>query len=109
MHQQLGGLWTLFSDAAVHIPQAQPAIISLMQEIQKLPKGPEPDGEGKDHFDLDNGWYWRELTGWASLWADDFNGKYFNSHALLCPTYIFKKLSIDRLRFTIPDKHSPFL
>lgn len=106
MHQRLGGLWTLFSDAAVHIPQAHPQIISLMQEIQKLPKGPEPEGEGKDHFDLDDGWYWRELTGWGSLWADDFNSKcLIRMYCFILCTLLTLRLA--RLCFTIPDKCSP--
>ena len=67
MHQRLGGLWTLFSDAAVHIPQAQDHIITLMQQIQSLPKGPEPDVKAKIT------WIWTMAgTGESSLVGDRF-------------------------------------
>lgn len=38
---------------------------------------------GKDVIDLDEGEYWRELTGWANAWADDFTCKisHLCSHA----------------------------
>ncbi|KAI3328952.1 hypothetical protein HD806DRAFT_481183 [Xylariaceae sp. AK1471] len=72
--QRLGGLWTLLNDAAVALPSAQPKIISILQAIRELPRVEVPRGEGEDFIDLDDGFFWRELTGWANDWADNYNG-----------------------------------
>ncbi|KAH7397151.1 hypothetical protein BKA66DRAFT_453733 [Pyrenochaeta sp. MPI-SDFR-AT-0127] len=73
LKQRLGGLWTLLNDTAVELPSAQPQIISILQMIRKLPKTEEPKGEGEEYMDFDDGFFWRELTDWASNWADAFN------------------------------------
>lgn len=73
MKLRLGGLWTLLNDTAVFLPSAQPSIISILQAIQKLPKAQEPHGEGEGCVDLEDGFYWRELTDWAINWADNWN------------------------------------
>ncbi|KAF7558209.1 hypothetical protein G7Z17_g37 [Cylindrodendrum hubeiense] len=73
MQQRLGGLWTLLNNTAVGIPSAQPQIISVLKKIQTLPNVEEPKGEGAEFIDLDNGFFWRELTGWANNWADSYN------------------------------------
>ncbi|RYP68159.1 hypothetical protein DL770_008494 [Monosporascus sp. CRB-9-2] len=73
VQQRLGGLWTLLNDAAVAVPSAQPAIVSILQTIRTFPKVELPKGEGEAFIDLDEGNVWRELTGWANDWADDYN------------------------------------
>ncbi|KAH7069843.1 hypothetical protein BKA63DRAFT_89489 [Paraphoma chrysanthemicola] len=70
--QRLGGLWTLLNDTAVRLPSSQETIISILQAIKKLPKAKVPAGEGEDYMDFDDGFYWKELTGWANNWADAF-------------------------------------
>ncbi|KAH7074148.1 hypothetical protein FB567DRAFT_190873 [Paraphoma chrysanthemicola] len=70
--QRLGGLWTLLNDTAVRLPSSQETIISVLQAIRKLPKAKVPAGEGEDYMDFDDGFYWKELTGWANNWADAF-------------------------------------
>jgi hypothetical protein len=84
MKQRLGGLWTLLNDTAVHLEVAQPQIISLLKHIRTLPGQPEPKGEGEDVIDLDDGFYWRELTDWGINWADAFNSKSKTSSYSLC-------------------------
>lgn len=74
VQQRLGGLWTLLNRTAVKLPFSQPKVIAILQAIRKLPRVEEPAGEGEGAFDLDDGWYWRELTGWANDWADNSNG-----------------------------------
>jgi hypothetical protein len=83
--QRLGGLWTLLNDTAVALPSAQPKIISLLQTIRTLPKAREPHGEGEGCVDLEDGYYWRELTDWASNWADSFNFHASNYSIEACP------------------------
>ncbi|KAF2133091.1 hypothetical protein P153DRAFT_331481 [Dothidotthia symphoricarpi CBS 119687] len=73
MKKRLGGLWTLLNDTAVRLPSAQPKIISILRTIRKLPKAQEPKGAGEEYIDLDDGFYWKELTDWANNWADAFN------------------------------------
>ncbi|EOA84551.1 uncharacterized protein SETTUDRAFT_163469 [Exserohilum turcica Et28A] len=70
---RLDSLWEFLNDTAVALPAAQEPIITLLKAIKTLPQGPEPEGEGKEHIDLDDGEYWKELTGWANIWADNFN------------------------------------
>jgi len=76
---RLDGLWEFLNDAAVAIPSAQEPIIKLLKTIKTLPKGPQPKGEGEDHIDLEDGDYWKELTGWANVWADNFNSYSVNA------------------------------
>ncbi|KAI0100270.1 hypothetical protein GGR51DRAFT_564294 [Nemania sp. FL0031] len=73
MQQRLSGLWTLLNDTAVALPSAQLKIISILQLIQKLHKVDVPIGEGEDFVNLDDGFIWRELSGWADNWADTYN------------------------------------
>ncbi|KAK2612309.1 hypothetical protein QQS21_001735 [Conoideocrella luteorostrata] len=73
MKQRLGGLWTLLNDTAVHLESTQPQIINILKHIRTLPRKPEPKGEGEEFIDLDDGFYWRELTDWGINWADAFN------------------------------------
>ncbi|KAF1850413.1 uncharacterized protein K460DRAFT_361214 [Cucurbitaria berberidis CBS 394.84] len=73
LKQRLGGLWTLLNDTAVALPSAQPDILSVLQKIRTLPKAEEPKGEGEEYIELDDGFFWRELTDWANNWADAFN------------------------------------
>ncbi|RYP83955.1 hypothetical protein DL769_001261 [Monosporascus sp. CRB-8-3] len=73
MQQRLGGLWTLLNDTAVAVPSAQPAIISILQTIRTFPRVEAPRGEEEEFIDLDEGHVWRELTGWANDWADNYN------------------------------------
>ncbi|KPM36718.1 hypothetical protein AK830_g9864 [Neonectria ditissima] len=73
MQQRLGGLWTLLNDTAVGIMSAQSKIIAILQVIRTLPRIEEPKGEGEDYINLDDGFVWRELSGWAIDWADNYN------------------------------------
>ncbi|RSL42701.1 hypothetical protein CEP53_012055 [Fusarium sp. AF-6] len=73
LQQRLGGLWTLLITTAVGLVDAQPTIISILQRIRTLPWEEEPTGEGEGYMDFDDGFFWRELTDWASSWADDYN------------------------------------
>ncbi|KAJ4267587.1 hypothetical protein NW762_003696 [Fusarium torreyae] len=73
LQQRLCGLWTLVNDTAVGIPTAQQTIISILRTIQTLPWAAIPQDEDKDHFDFDDGYYWRELSWWPSDWADKQN------------------------------------
>ncbi|KAH6030055.1 hypothetical protein HBI54_222520 [Parastagonospora nodorum] len=73
LQQRLSGLWALLNETAVKDEAAQPKIISILQAIRQLPKAKVPTGEGEDVMDFDDGYYWRELTGWANDWADAFN------------------------------------
>ncbi|KAI1121984.1 hypothetical protein F5Y10DRAFT_255074 [Nemania abortiva] len=73
VQQRLSGLWTLLNDTAVALPSAQSRIIAILQSIRKLPKLDVPRGEGEYFIDLDDGFVWRELTGWANNWADTYN------------------------------------
>ncbi|KAK7398074.1 hypothetical protein QQX98_012560 [Neonectria punicea] len=73
LQQRLGGLWTLLNDTAVGIMSAQPKIIAILQVIRTFPNVEEPKGEGGDYMDFDDGFFWRELTGWANDWADNYN------------------------------------
>ena len=41
--------------------------------IRTFPQIEEPKGEGEEFVDLDDGFFWRELTDWANNWADAFN------------------------------------
>lgn len=73
MQQRLGGLWTLLNDTAVYLPSSQSTIIAILQTIRTFPQVEEPKGEGEEFVDLDDGFFWRELTDWANNWADAFN------------------------------------
>ncbi|KAM5380899.1 hypothetical protein ACJZ2D_003208 [Fusarium nematophilum] len=73
LQQRLSGLWTLLNDTAVELMTAQPTIISILQTIRALPPEEEPKGEGEEAMDFDDGYYWREITGWANDWADTYN------------------------------------
>ncbi|RSL73198.1 hypothetical protein CEP54_000325 [Fusarium duplospermum] len=73
LQQRLGGLWTLLIMTAVGLVDAQPTIISILQKIRTFPWEEEPTGEGEGFMDFDDGFFWRELTDWASNWADDYN------------------------------------
>ncbi|KAK7427984.1 hypothetical protein QQZ08_005415 [Neonectria magnoliae] len=73
LQQRLAGLWTLLNDTAVGIMSAQPKIITILQVIRTFPKVEEPKGEGEGYMDFDDGFFWRELTGWANDWADNYN------------------------------------
>ena len=73
--QRLGGLWTLLNDTAVNLEFSQPQVIKIIKHIRTLPVRPELKGEGEDFIDLDDGFYWRELTDWGINWADAFNSK----------------------------------
>lgn len=73
LQQRLGGLWTLLNHTAVAVPSAQARIISILQTIRTFPRVEEPKGEGEGCFEFDDGFFWRELTDWASSWADDYN------------------------------------
>ena len=73
LQQRLVGLWTLLNETAVNGKSAQPKIISVLQAIRQLPEARVPTGEGEGAMDFDDGYYWRELTGWANDWADAFN------------------------------------
>lgn len=53
----------------------QPRIVNVLKAIRALPRGPEPTGDGQDVFDVEDSFYWRELSYWAGDWWDDFNGK----------------------------------
>ncbi|KAJ8127843.1 hypothetical protein O1611_g5791 [Lasiodiplodia mahajangana] len=81
MQQRLSGLWTLLNETAVALPSAQPKIIAILQSIRKLPEVDVPRGEGEDFIDLDDGFIWRELTGWANNWADTYN--YYGSRFVI--------------------------
>lgn len=78
LQQRLAGLWDILNTTAVELPIAQPTIISILQNIRKLPPVKVPTGEGEDYFDFDDGYFWRELTGWANDWADSYNCEYQN-------------------------------
>ncbi|CAI6341987.1 unnamed protein product [Periconia digitata] len=71
--QRMGALWTLLNDTAVLLPSAQGCIISILFEIKQLPRVDVPRGEGEEYMDFDEGFYWKELTGWANNWADNSN------------------------------------
>ncbi|KAM6515806.1 hypothetical protein FALCPG4_014013 [Fusarium falciforme] len=73
LQQRLGGLWTLLITTAVGLVDAQPTIISILRRIRTLPWEEEPTGEGEGFMDFDDGFFWRELTDWASSWADAYN------------------------------------
>ena len=73
LQQRLGGLWTLLITTAVGLVDAQPTVISILQKIRTLPWEEELTGEGEGFMDFDDGFFWRELTDWASSWADDYN------------------------------------
>lgn len=73
MQQRVAGLWTLLNDTAVDLPSSQPKIIAILQTIRTFPRIDIPSGEGEDDFDFDDGYVWREVTGWAIDWADNFN------------------------------------
>ncbi|KAF2199803.1 hypothetical protein GQ43DRAFT_442164 [Delitschia confertaspora ATCC 74209] len=73
LQQRINGLWTLLNHTAVALPSAQPTIISILRTIRTFPKATVPTGEDEDAFDFDDGDYWKELTDWASDWADQFN------------------------------------
>ncbi|PVH92036.1 hypothetical protein DM02DRAFT_305128 [Periconia macrospinosa] len=73
LNQRLGGLWTLLNDTAVHLPSTQECIISILSEIKQLPMSEVPRGEGEEYFDFDEGFYWKELTGWENDWGDNYN------------------------------------
>lgn len=73
LQQRMGGVWTLLNETAVNGNSAQPKIISILQAIRQRSKARVPTGEGEDVMDFDDGFYWRELTGWANDWADSFN------------------------------------
>lgn len=75
LKQRLGGLWTLLNDTAVNLEHSQPQVIEILKQIRTLPGRPEPEGEGEGLIDLDNGFYWRELTDWGINWADMFNSQ----------------------------------
>ncbi|OAQ97930.1 hypothetical protein LLEC1_01232 [Akanthomyces lecanii] len=86
LKQRLGGLWTLLNDTAVNPELSQPQVIEILKQIRTLPGRPEPKGEGEGLIDLDNGFYWRELTDWGINWADTFNS--YSAHLFneTCPT-----------------------
>ncbi|KAL2671239.1 hypothetical protein Neosp_013818 [[Neocosmospora] mangrovei] len=73
LQQRLGGLWTLLITTAVGLVDAQPTVISILKGIRALPWEEEPTGEGEGFMFFDDGFFWRELTDWASSWADDYN------------------------------------
>jgi hypothetical protein len=85
IQQRIGGLWTLLNDTAVALPCAQPRIISILRTIRTLPKAREPKGEWEDCIDLEDGFYWRELTAWANDWWDNFNHYAANYFLEACP------------------------
>ncbi|RMJ06716.1 hypothetical protein CDV36_013686 [Fusarium kuroshium] len=41
--------------------------------VEEATQEEEPTGEGEGFMDFDDGFFWRELTDWASSWADDYN------------------------------------
>lgn len=73
LQQRLAGLWTLLITTAVGLVDAQLTIISILQRTRTLPWEEEPTGEGEGFIDFDDGFFWRELTDWASSWADGYN------------------------------------
>ncbi|KAJ4163566.1 hypothetical protein LMH87_005287 [Akanthomyces muscarius] len=86
MKQRLGGLWTLLNDTAVNLEFSQPQVINILKHIRTLPGRPEPKGEGEGFIDLDDGFYWRELTDWGINWADAFNSYSAQLFNAACPT-----------------------